>query len=152
MGPRKAALARSSNKCKLQTRPLVREGAQHQQIRDCLKIIQKRKEEFVTGPRWMSETKTGWPTDGRLYYNFHFRYRCPNNNGWLTITEFARHTYIHYHLEYSLHHPSHQEMLQIKYTQSHEMRMMCETSLIPSLCVMLTSASFFKEDNLFYHS
>jgi hypothetical protein len=39
LDPRKPALARPSNRWKLQTRPLVREGVPHQQIRNLLKII-----------------------------------------------------------------------------------------------------------------
>jgi hypothetical protein len=34
---------------KLQTRPLVREGAPHQQTRTCLKIIKKRREKIGRG-------------------------------------------------------------------------------------------------------
>jgi hypothetical protein len=35
----------------LQTRPLVREGASHQQNHDCLKIIKKEGEKFVAGSK-----------------------------------------------------------------------------------------------------
>jgi hypothetical protein len=49
------------SKCKLQTRLLVREGAPHQQTRNCLRIIFRK--ELVTGLRWVPETKTDWPTD-----------------------------------------------------------------------------------------
>jgi hypothetical protein len=41
--PRKFALAMSSYNGKLQTRPLVREGAAHQQIRNYLQIIKERR-------------------------------------------------------------------------------------------------------------
>jgi hypothetical protein len=34
---------RPASSCKLQALPLVREGAQHQQTRNCLKIIKKKK-------------------------------------------------------------------------------------------------------------
>jgi hypothetical protein len=37
--PRKTALARLSNNFKLHARPLVREGAPHQQTLNCLKMI-----------------------------------------------------------------------------------------------------------------
>jgi hypothetical protein len=37
--PRMTALARTSNNCKRQTRPLVREGALHRHIRNCLAVI-----------------------------------------------------------------------------------------------------------------
>jgi hypothetical protein len=32
----------------------------------------KEKEKLVTGPRWMPDTKTDWPTDRRSYDNFDF--------------------------------------------------------------------------------
>jgi hypothetical protein len=41
---------------KLQTRPLVREGA---------KGNFKEKEKLVAGPRWVPDIKTDWPTDCR---------------------------------------------------------------------------------------
>jgi hypothetical protein len=37
--PRMTALARASSNCKLQTRPFVREGAPHQQTRNCPTVI-----------------------------------------------------------------------------------------------------------------
>jgi hypothetical protein len=37
--PRMTALARTSSNCKQQTHPLVREGAPHQQTRNCLTVI-----------------------------------------------------------------------------------------------------------------
>jgi hypothetical protein len=40
---RKASLAMCSKKCKLQERLLVREGAPHQQTRNCLKIIKEKR-------------------------------------------------------------------------------------------------------------
>jgi hypothetical protein len=41
--PEKTALTMPSNNWKLQTRLLVREGAPHQQTRNCLKIIKERE-------------------------------------------------------------------------------------------------------------
>jgi hypothetical protein len=37
--PRLTALASTSRKCKMQTRPLVREGTPHQQTHKCLTVI-----------------------------------------------------------------------------------------------------------------
>jgi hypothetical protein len=48
---------------KLQTRPLVREGATKEQIRNLSKRNFKEKEKLVAGPRWVPDTKTDWPTD-----------------------------------------------------------------------------------------
>jgi hypothetical protein len=56
------ALATPSNNCKLQTRPLDREGSPHQQTHNCLKIIIK-EEKLVTGPRRVHDSKTDWQTD-----------------------------------------------------------------------------------------
>jgi hypothetical protein len=42
-------LARQSSKCKLQTRPLVKQGASHQQIRNSLKIIKKKWSRVPSG-------------------------------------------------------------------------------------------------------
>jgi hypothetical protein len=51
----------------------VREGAPHQQTRNCLKINEKRKwEKLVAGPRWVPDTKTNWLTNCRSQYNFDF--------------------------------------------------------------------------------
>jgi hypothetical protein len=47
--PRKTAPAMPSNNLKLQTRPLVRQGAQHQQISNCLKIIKERRRKVGHG-------------------------------------------------------------------------------------------------------
>jgi hypothetical protein len=63
--PRKTALARPNKKLKLQTRPLVREGARHQQHRNCLGLILKKGEKSVTCPGWVPDTKTDWTTDLR---------------------------------------------------------------------------------------
>jgi hypothetical protein len=46
---------------KLQTRPLVREGAQHQETRN----RQTEKKNLVMGSRWEPDTKTDWLTDCR---------------------------------------------------------------------------------------
>jgi hypothetical protein len=50
---------RTSGKCKRQTCPLVREGAPHQQTRNCLTVITN----LVLCPRWVLDTKTDWSTD-----------------------------------------------------------------------------------------
>jgi hypothetical protein len=55
------ALAKTSSKSKRQTRPLVRESAPHQQIRNCLTV----KKNLVVSPRWVLYSKTDWPTDRR---------------------------------------------------------------------------------------
>jgi hypothetical protein len=62
---RQTALARPSSSSKLleQTRPLVKEGAPHEQTRSCLEII--KREKLVVGPRWVPDTKPDWPTDRR---------------------------------------------------------------------------------------
>jgi hypothetical protein len=44
---------------KRQTRPLVREGARHQQTRNCQALIKN----LVESPRWVLYSKTDWPTD-----------------------------------------------------------------------------------------
>jgi hypothetical protein len=58
--PRMTALARSSSNCKQQTCPLVREGAPHQQTRNCLTEIKLRS----------------WAPDGGL---------TPRQTYWLTV-------------------------------------------------------------------
>jgi hypothetical protein len=45
--PRKTGLVRPSSNCKLQTWPLVREGTPHQQSRSYLKIIKKKKKNWL---------------------------------------------------------------------------------------------------------
>jgi hypothetical protein len=57
------ALARTRNNCtsKLQTHPLVREGATHQETRN----RQTENKNLVMGSRWEPDTKTDWPTDRR---------------------------------------------------------------------------------------
>jgi hypothetical protein len=55
------ALARASSNFKRQTRPHVREGAPHEQTRNCLTVIKK----LVLGPRWVLDTMTNWATDRR---------------------------------------------------------------------------------------
>jgi hypothetical protein len=60
------ALARPSSTCtdKLQTRPLVREGAPQEETRKCLKVFSmEMKEELFVGARWWPDTRTSWPTD-----------------------------------------------------------------------------------------
>jgi hypothetical protein len=46
---------------KLQTRPLVREGATKIANRSCLNENLKEKEGLVAGPRWALDTKTDRP-------------------------------------------------------------------------------------------
>jgi hypothetical protein len=46
---------------KLQTHPLVREGALHQETCNC----QTENKNLVMGSRWEPDTKTDWPTDRR---------------------------------------------------------------------------------------
>jgi hypothetical protein len=50
---------------KLQTCPLVREGATKEQTRNCLKKISRREKRLVTGPSWVPGTKTDWLIDCR---------------------------------------------------------------------------------------
>jgi hypothetical protein len=57
---------------KVQTRLLVREGAPHQQTRNCKKKLKRDWGNLVAGPKWVLETKTDWPTDCRSQYNFDF--------------------------------------------------------------------------------
>jgi hypothetical protein len=57
------ALELASLHCKLQTRPLVREGAPHQQTRSCLKIIKERREKIGRG--CLTPRQTGRLTVGR---------------------------------------------------------------------------------------
>jgi hypothetical protein len=59
--PRRTALARPSNNCEQQTRPLVREGAPHQEIHICLKMIEK-EEKLIGGPKCVPDTKKDWLT------------------------------------------------------------------------------------------
>jgi hypothetical protein len=49
----------------VQTHPLVREGAQHQETRNC----QRENKNLVIGSRREPETKTRWSTDRRSYRN-----------------------------------------------------------------------------------
>jgi hypothetical protein len=62
----KTTLARTSSNCtsELQTHPLVREGAQHQETRSCQKI--------KLGSRWEPDTKRDWPTHLRSKINVNF--------------------------------------------------------------------------------
>jgi hypothetical protein len=50
---------------KLQTRPLVREGATKITRPQLSERNFKEKEKLVLGPRWAPDTKTVWPTDCR---------------------------------------------------------------------------------------
>jgi hypothetical protein len=50
---------------KLQTRPLVREGAKNNKPATVRKKNFKEKEKLVAGPRWVPDTKADWPTDCR---------------------------------------------------------------------------------------
>jgi hypothetical protein len=51
-------LVRASISCKRQTHLLVRKGTPHQKM--CLFNSNK---DLVLGPRWVLDTKIGWPTD-----------------------------------------------------------------------------------------
>jgi hypothetical protein len=63
------ALAMPSNSSKLQARPLVKEGAPHQQTRNCLKIIKKKEKEkrnwLQVPDRCRTSRQTGRLTIGR---------------------------------------------------------------------------------------
>jgi hypothetical protein len=62
LGPeKKTLLTRPSSNCKLQIRPLNKEGAPHKQTCDCLKV----KKIWSCAPRWVPDTMTEWPKDGR---------------------------------------------------------------------------------------
>jgi hypothetical protein len=61
----KAALAMPRKNWKLQTRLLIREGAPHQQTRDCLKLIKERKIKIGRGSRmgaWHQDRLADWPS------------------------------------------------------------------------------------------
>jgi hypothetical protein len=47
----KTALAKGSNNCRLQTRPLVREGAPHQQTCNYVKVSKEKRRQFGHGFR-----------------------------------------------------------------------------------------------------
>jgi hypothetical protein len=49
--------------CKVQTRPLVREGALHEEASTC---VLKNMQNLVMGLKGRPDTKTYWPTDLRL--------------------------------------------------------------------------------------
>jgi hypothetical protein len=53
---------------KLQTHPLVRESAPHQEPRNC----QTENKNLVMVSRWEPDTKTDWPTHRRSYIHFNF--------------------------------------------------------------------------------
>jgi hypothetical protein len=55
---------------KLQTHPLVREDAPHQETRN----YQTENKNMVTGYRWEPDTKTDWPTDHQSQLNFNFNF------------------------------------------------------------------------------
>jgi hypothetical protein len=59
--PKMTVLARASNSCKRQTRPLVRESAPHQQTRNW----PDSNKNLIVSPRWVLYSKTHWPTDRR---------------------------------------------------------------------------------------
>jgi hypothetical protein len=65
LDPSVIALVRPRSNCmsKLQTHPPAREGALQQETR--IVNTEKRKEKLVTGPRWVPDTKTDWPTSGQ---------------------------------------------------------------------------------------
>jgi hypothetical protein len=60
--PRMTALSRTSSNCKWQTRPVVREGAPHQQTRNCLTVTKIRS--WVADGSW-TRRQTGRLTVGR---------------------------------------------------------------------------------------
>jgi hypothetical protein len=63
LGPENDSLSRPRSNCtsKLQTHPLVRQGAPHQETGNC----QTENKDLVIGSRWEPDTKTHWPTDHR---------------------------------------------------------------------------------------
>jgi hypothetical protein len=68
LGPESDSAERPSSNCtdKLQTRPLVREGAVQEENRKCLKVFSMNvKEKFVMASKWWHDTRTDWPTDRR---------------------------------------------------------------------------------------
>jgi hypothetical protein len=62
------ALANTSSNCKLQTRPLVREGAPYQQTRNSLKIVKKKKKKnwFGVPDGCLTPRQTGRQYVGRV--------------------------------------------------------------------------------------
>jgi hypothetical protein len=63
--PWKTALAMLSNNWKLQARSLVKEGAPHQQTRNCLKIIKERRGKIGRGTQmgaWHQYRLADWPS------------------------------------------------------------------------------------------
>jgi hypothetical protein len=63
--PRKTVLAMSSNNWKLQTWPLIREGATHQQINTCLKKIIKERRKIGRVSQmgaWQKDRLADWPS------------------------------------------------------------------------------------------
>jgi hypothetical protein len=55
--------------CKGQTRPLVREGAPHQQTRNC-----QTKKNCSLSPKWVLDTKIDWPTNITLTLTYWSNY------------------------------------------------------------------------------
>jgi hypothetical protein len=68
--PRVIAVAKPKSICtsKLQTHPLVREGAPHKTPQ-----LSDRRNNLVMSSRWEPDTKTYWPTDRRSQLNFSFK-------------------------------------------------------------------------------
>jgi hypothetical protein len=64
------ALTRCCRNCmsKLQTHPLIRDGAPQEENDRCPTVIQM----WLRGLRWMPDTKTDWPTDCQSQYKFSF--------------------------------------------------------------------------------
>jgi hypothetical protein len=60
--PKMTSLARTRSNCKRQTRPLVREGAPHQQTRNCLTVIKIWS--YAPNGCFIAR-QTGWLTVGR---------------------------------------------------------------------------------------
>jgi hypothetical protein len=61
-------VGRTSSTCahKLQTGPLVREGASQEENRKCQKIVSMEVEKkFIAGPGRWPGTRTDWPVDRR---------------------------------------------------------------------------------------
>jgi hypothetical protein len=73
LDPRVIALARLRSNCmsKLQTNPLVREGAQHQEPQNFL----AEKKNLVMSSRWEPDTKIDWPTDRRSHFNLKLLFK-----------------------------------------------------------------------------
>jgi hypothetical protein len=71
---------------KLQTHPLVREGAPYQETRN----RQRDKRNLVMGSRWDPDTKTDWPTDWKYSVTAsHCSAQKMTPRGWKSIVTFC---------------------------------------------------------------